>query len=63
MAKSSKPQSYPAKNTAGMRSGMKSGNAPAPGKPGGQSRGHIHDAGFSYADFAKTNPRVGGKKS
>lgn len=62
MAKSAKSQTGAWGNTAGKRSGMKSGMAPAPGKPGGPSRGHIHDAGFSYADFAKSNPKVGGGK-
>jgi hypothetical protein len=60
MGESSKPQSYPKGNTAGKRAGMFTGNAPAPGKPGGQSRGHVHDAGYTYADYAKSNPRVGG---
>lgn len=43
--------------------GIKKGNAPAPGKNGSNdsSRGHVHDAGFSYANFAKSNPKVGGQ--
>ncbi len=61
MGKSTKAQSAPWGNTAGKRSGMKTGNAPAPGTPGGSSRGHVHDAGYSYADFAKSNPRTYGQ--
>lgn len=56
MGSSAKPQKY-----NGARTAMSVGNAPAPGKPGGSSRGHVHDAGFSYADTAKSNPKVGGK--
>ena len=41
--------------------GIKKGDAPAPGRPGDSSRGHVHDAGFSYAGFAKSNPPVGGQ--
>jgi len=60
MAKSSKPMEYPNQNTAGKRDGMYKGKAPAPGHDGGSSRGNIHDAGYSYADMAKSNPKVGG---
>ena len=35
--------------------GGKHGKAPNPGQ------GKVHDAGFSYAPTAKSNPRVGGK--
>ena len=34
---------------------MKKGNAPNPGQ------GKVHDAGFSYANYAKSNPKVGGQ--
>jgi hypothetical protein len=51
---------YPNQNTAGKRHGMYKGKAPAPGHDGGSSRGNIHDAGYSYADMAKSNPKVGG---
>jgi hypothetical protein len=61
MGKSTKRMSAPWGNTAGQRGGMASGKAPAPGKPGGQSRGHIHDAGYSYAAFAKSEPRTFGQ--
>jgi len=56
MAKSSKSQTGAWGNTAGKRSGMHSGSAPSPGK------GKVHDAGFGYAPFAKSSPRVGGNK-
>jgi hypothetical protein len=56
MAKSSKSQTGAWGNTAGKRSGMHSGSAPSPGK------GKVHDAGFGYAPFAKSSPRVGGSK-
>lgn len=46
----------------GKRSGMKKGDAQAPGHPGGgPSRGKVHDSGFSYADYSKTNPGTGKK--
>ena len=35
--------------------GGKHGNAPNPGQT------KVHDAGFSYAKMAKSNPKVGGK--
>ena len=41
--------------------GIKKGDAPAPGRVGDSSRGHVHDAGFSYAEFGKSNPPVGGQ--
>ena len=57
-------------NTAGKRKGMGQGAAPAPGHPGGSSRGKVHDAGYSYAEFAKSDPATfgqgkgkGGRKS
>jgi len=61
MGKSTKPMSAPWGNTAGARSGMFKGKAPAPGRPGGDSRGHVHDAGFSYAPFAKSSPATYGQ--
>lgn len=61
MGVTSKKQGASWSNTAGRRAGMKKGNAPAPGKPGGPSRGHIHDAGFSYAEYAKSDPGTGKK--
>ena len=61
MGKSTKKMSAPWGNTAGARSGMHSGNAPAPGHPGGPSRGKVHDSGFSYAAFAKSNPATFGQ--
>ena len=61
MGKSTKRQDAPWKNTAGHREGMHEGGAKAPGRPGNSSRGHVHDAGFSYADFAKSNPRTSGQ--
>jgi hypothetical protein len=55
MAKSAKPMSGAWGNTAGKREGMRKGNAPAP------PVAKVHDAGFGYASFAKSNPGVGGK--
>ena len=63
MGKSAKPMNAPWGNTAGKRSGMNTGKAPAPGTAGsGPSRGHVHDAGYSYAGFAKSNPKTGSNK-
>ena len=61
MGKSTKKMSAPWGNTAGKRSGMHQGNAKAPGTTGNSSRGHIHDAGYSYAEFAKSSPKTFGQ--
>ncbi len=56
MGLSTKRQGSNWKNTGGGRDGMRKGKAPAPGFSNGKSsRGHTHDAGYSYADFAKTD--------
>lgn len=54
MGASSKRQTYKTSNTAGKREGMHSGKAPSPPK------GKVHDAGYGYGNFAKSNPKVGG---
>ncbi len=61
MGKSTKPMSAPWNNTAGKRSGMAQGKAPAPGTPNGDSRGNVHDSGYSYAPFAKSSPATYGQ--
>ena len=55
MSKSAKRQTGAWGNTAGKRAGMHKGNAPNPGQ------GKVHDAGYTYANFAKSNPKVGGR--
>ena len=47
--------------------GIKSGDAPHPGSGSGRgmdsSLGHVHDAGFGYATFAKSSPPCFGQGS
>ena len=51
-----KPINPDFQNTAGERKGMFNGNAPHP-----EPLEHVHDAGFTYAEFAKSEPATYGQ--